>query len=252
MKYIFLKSVVKQWLIGLALIAQLVMTHAFASESQKFINYFSNSERGDIRSIVEDMYWSGITDARLYNMIEKEVKASYQDDSKAAQEINSWLVKALAISGNKKYLATLQDIETNANSKKLRKHTTNAIEMLNEYSVWVPIMNKGVSDLSESKRDRKRVQNMLESNNSEMIRIGAKRVYHDYTSDAALLASVEKSLLLNHSKSDDSVHVDAMAWLIKALAESLNNKYKSSLEKVAAETTNKKIRKYAEKYANYL
>lgn len=242
------------WLLIVSVAFSFNLTAMAASnpESKPYIDYFKKASRANIKQIVDDLYWSGITDTRLYDMIQAELKAKYMNDSKVSLEVNSWLVKALAISGNKKYLKTMEQISESDAHKKLKKHTAKAIEMLHDYARWLPVMNKGISSVPVKQRDQARVKNMLKSSDGEMIRIGAKRVYHNYTSNTALLKQVERSLLANHSKSDERVHVDAMAWLIKTLAESMDSKYKSSLEKVAGEADNKKVRKYAEKYAAYL
>lgn len=222
------------------------------SESKPFIDYFKKTSRGNVKSIVDSLYWSGITDTRLYDMIEAELKKNYMRDHKVNLEINSWLVKALAASGNRKYLKIMDEISASEAHKKVKKHTANAVKMLGEYARWLPIMNKGVSGLPVSKRDEARIKNMLGSRDSELIRIGAKRVYHSNIDNKTLLSLVEKNLLENYNKSDDKTHVDAMAWLIKTLAQSGNLKYKASLAKIVQESNNNKIRKYAKKYMGYL
>jgi len=52
--------------------------------------------------------------------------------------------------------------------------------------------------------------------------------------------------------SSDKVHIDSIAWLCKALAESGSGKYASMLERVAEDAPNKKVRKQARKYARHL
>lgn len=225
---------------------------ASKSESQPFIDYFNKNHRANIKSKVDELYWSGISDTRLFDIIESELKSGYMDNSKMALETNSWLVKGLAVSGNRKYIKTMEEIIQSSSPKKLKKHTENAIATLEQYSVWLPIMNKGIENVPISKRSAKRVQNMLESDNSEMIRIGAKRVYHHHIDDKSLVAAAGKSLIKNFNNSNESVHVDAMAWLIKALAQSRDSKHKETLNRVAQEGSNKKIVKYAKKYAEYL
>lgn len=223
------------------------------AESKPYIDYFkAKNLRGNIRSTYNDLKWSGVTDTVLYNMVEVELKKHYMSESKVRLETSSWLVKILALSGNKKYLKVMEEISSSEAHKKIKKHTNSAIAMLNDYAVWLPIMNKGVSKLPVSKRGPARAKNMLNSSNSELFVIGAKRLYHNYTDNVALLSQAQKFLLKNHSKYDDKVRLDGMSWLIKSLAESMDPKYKPTLEKIAEESSNKKIRKYAKKYAAYL
>lgn len=247
-----------KWIIlSLAVVFNLTVTVDAASganaESKPYIDYFkAKNLRGDIRSIHNDLKWSGVTDTALYDMVETELKRHYMSESKVRLETSSWLVKILAISGNKKYLKTMEEISASEAHKKIKKHTNSSIKSLHDYAVWLPIMNKGVSKLPVSKRGPARVKNMINSSNSEVFRIGAKRLYHSYTDNVELLSKAKKFLLANHSKYDDGVRIDGMSWLIKSLAESMDAKYKPVLEKISEESSNKKIRKYAKKYAAYL
>ena len=46
---------------------------------------------------------------------------------------------------------------------------------------------------------------------------------------------------------EDSQHVDAMAWMCNVLGVCGQMRYRSTLEKVSNEASNRKIKKYAEK-----
>ena len=77
---------------------------------------------------------------------------------------------------------------------------------------------------------------------------GAKLIARHSPKNIAVYDAVEKELLAIYNMNpDDKFHVDAVAWLTKALAASHNQKYRQTLQKVAKEATNKKVRKYAQK-----
>ena len=64
---------------------------------------------------------------------------------------------------------------------------------------------------------------------------------------------VHKILAAQYKNSTNPEHLDAMAWMCRTLGESGNSKYRGTLEQIAQDNAaHKKVRKYAEKYADYL
>jgi TolB-like protein len=90
---------------------------------------------------------------------------------------------------------------------------------------------------------------MLKSPNSRSKREAAISVYRSsYRSHRAILQTVNDELLRGYTvKANDRYHVDAMAWLCNILGVSRNRTYAATLDKVAAEAPNKKLKKYARK-----
>ena len=89
---------------------------------------------------------------------------------------------------------------------------------------------------------------MLTSNSVQDQRDAAKLIIRTGASDPVVFDAVEKALLRGY-KQDGSErdHIDAMAWLCKALGASGSAKYKSTLRTVASDAPHKKLRGYAEK-----
>jgi Protein of unknown function (DUF2846) len=101
--------------------------------------------------------------------------------------------------------------------------------------------------------EERRYAGMLQSTSSGNIRNAAKNLYHRY-SDSSYLASVaEQSLLKNYNKeATDNIHVDAMAWLCKALARTGDPRFVSTLQAVAENASQRKLRSYAQKSLSQL
>lgn len=94
---------------------------------------------------------------------------------------------------------------------------------------------------------RKYIQ-QLESGDAAQQRDAAKRIARARLYDTPVLAAVEKALLNGYQDNTRSnIHVDAMAWLCKVLGASGNAEYRQTLNTVAQNTKNRKLRGYAQK-----
>lgn len=208
-----------------------------------------SSGYGGVRDALNDLQWSGYQDEGVYDLIADLLKQSYQSGDKQSIEHNSWYAKGLGFSGLKKYEALLEQVASSGVSTKLAKHATKAIENLNKYAEWNPVIAQGLGSVASGDGlEIKRVQNMLNSSFYELKRTGAKRVYYRYYADQQLLDKVEKTLLANYQKiSNESLQVDALAWMCKVLGKSLDTKYADTLRKVADGSSSSKLIKHAKK-----
>lgn len=94
---------------------------------------------------------------------------------------------------------------------------------------------------------------MLRSGDPRQQRYAAKKMIRSSLYHPRLLEIVNQELLKGYqSNMDDRLHVDTMAWLCKVLGTSGERRYSATLQKVAAETSNRKLRKYAERSLGYL
>ena len=96
-----------------------------------------------------------------------------------------------------------------------------------------------------------RLKNMLDSNDMELIRVAAKRMYLSRMSDHELISTASKLIEKHYQSDGDKVFIDTVAWLCKAVANSKNPQYKPLIERVSTSANNKKLRNYARKYLNY-
>mgnify|MGYP001347611590 CR=1 FL=1 len=96
--------------------------------------------------------------------------------------------------------------------------------------------------------EEKRYAGMLDSESSVNIRNAAKNLYYRYSTSSYLASVAEQSLLQNYMQSSrDKMHVDAMAWLCKALARTGDSRFAATLQTVANNAPSGKLRKYAQK-----
>jgi hypothetical protein len=247
--------------IAITVLAGVAGLHALAAsagpredELARFQRYFERGAGSGVRGIVDEMAWKGVTDVALYDTMADSIREAMYDRDDATVEQTSWLVKALALSGNKKYAPLMNEIIEGDAHKKLKKHTRIARDRLFDYERWLPTLNAGTESAeTRQELDRKRITNLLSSGDSELVRVGAKRVYIAHGGDPVLQEAVASVLMKRYERdSSDKVHIDSIAWLCKALAESGSGKYASMLDRVAEDAPNKKVRKQARKYARHL
>lgn len=183
--------------------------------------------------------------------MEAQLLRGYGKTDNVTVQRMSWLAKGMAMSGREKYRRTLEKVAAEAASDTLKKHTNKALKRLGNYQRWNPIISRGLKHVAAGDLERKRILNMLYAKESELIRVGAKRIYFSHWGDGKLQKAAKDKLLQDYKISDlDAVHTDALAYLIKVLSKSGKSSYKAALEEVAANSGNKKLVKYAKKYAS--
>lgn len=225
--------------------------NALQVEIQGFVKEFRAGNFS--RKLINELEWSGISDTRIYDLAEAVLLANYKSTDSEMIEQNSWLAKALSQSGQPKYRATLDKVlKSKKSPEKLVRHAKKARTRLEEFRIWNPIIAKDVHKAPAGKLNEKRAQNMLSSDNPVMLRLGAKRVYYKYFDDTGLLEIVKSRLLNDFNMATDGVHIDAVAWLCKALGRSGKLEYRSALETVTEKASNKKISRYAAKSLSFL
>ena len=74
--------------------------------------------------------------------------------------------------------------------------------------------------------------------------IGAKRVYYGHVREEPVFESLAREVLASYAGADASNN-DEIAWMVKALATSGNQKYRPVVQEVAEKTTDSKIARHA-------
>lgn len=241
---------------------------AFDLQVDRFKRQFESATVSNIRAIAEEFSYSGIQDPALFDVMRVKLSELLPDSRKNDENIEmaSWLVKTLAMAGAQQDEALLRKIVASKTShKKLKKHSETAITRLKDYARWNPVISRNLRSATNDKElARMKVSNMLTSKYPELIRVGAKTVYRHYKTEERLQDEVETVLRNSYPTNkrnygdtvlaggDIKVIGDAMAWLCKSLAESGDLKYRPTLNEVAQSTTDKKLQKYAAKYAKAL
>jgi len=215
----------------------------------EYLEVFNSQTRAAHIRVAKELELSGISDTRLFDLIEKKLLESYSSTAKVDGQYNAWMAKALGFSGQEKYRSTIQKVSSEAGHKSARRHAQKALLNLDKYKQWNPIIadtskkNTAVSD------EVNRCANMLRSNDWELQTIGARRAnFAELYLDEYILKivdeQVKKSYMLD---STDKMFVNSVVHMSKLLAASGNSKYRATVARITEEAPNKKLRKHAKK-----
>lgn len=215
------------------------------TEIDNYISMIKSDSPASKQEAAQIVFNSVIFDEGLYKAINEEVLKCYKlnPDDKTYANAMAWLCKALAVSGENKYRATLEEVSENAPNKKLKKYALSSIEILKSSIIERADNPDLPEDLSPEAR---RYCNMITSDDDGLVTKAASEIFKSDITEEYLYETINTVLLKGYgSGNDDDSHVDAMSWLCKALASSGKEEYRSTLEEVASNAQDKKLRNYA-------
>jgi hypothetical protein len=230
--------------------------YAFTSVDEQIDHYLEVLATGNFEStkqMLERLQWSGLTDPRLYDEIEKQLLAQYQNEEldKYENSLLSHRARALGYSGNEKYRSGLVQVKTAAYQKRVRQHAKKALSELGKYKNWNRMIAESDITVEGKSVEVTTYMKMLNVDDPFVQRQAARAIYHEDRQDSDLLALVaERQEGLYLQEYLDKQVQDTAAWFCKALGQNASWKYGELLSKVAKDTPHKKIRKYALKYAH--
>ena len=228
-----------------------------SAELEREINHYREALSSPLFEVqfsaIEPLTWSGIADPRVYDPLEDALLRDYAAPSPGRAGELSHLVKALGLSGNEKYRATLETVARETKANRLAKYSRKALTILDQHDAWNPVILAGVEQPGPWRLDELRTYNLLMAQDPELIRAGAKNVYTRYFHHRKLLEVTLQSLQHNQARNlDDEVQVDTVNWLMKALANSGDMHYHPTLLQIADVAQNRSIASHAKQYAELL
>lgn len=217
------------------------------NEMSDYISVINGDDFEAAKVAMETLRWSGVSDTTVYDPIAEKlagIKESKADKKKAA-----WYAKVLGFSGNEKYRSALESIAAGSSPKNVKKYANIGLKHLDNHRTWNAIISEGTVEAQTGKLEQKRITNMLRAKNYQLMRLGAKRVANSYKGEESLIDIAAQRLGKEWQSVDENngPQIDGVAWLMNAVGTSHGKQHKSLLEKIAAETDLKKIKKYAEK-----
>lgn len=227
--------------------ALLVSGAAIAAAPEEDVAQYIAIFSGDTNrhnAAVESLAWKGISDPRVYDVIERRILDEAQNArfNKEGKNRVARYIRALGFSGQSKYMATINKF---ASDRAYDRHAATAMKELPLYEMWNPVISDRSSFDQKYSDDVNRILNMLRSSDMQLKRIGAKRVYFAEKDDV-LLERLAKELQANYQSVENSeIEVDTVSWMVKALGSARNSKYRPLIEEVAAQARSRKVAKYA-------
>jgi len=178
-------------------------------------------------------------------ILEAGYRRPYEKDH--ADEM-AWMCKALAASGDSQYMALFERIMKESPSVKIRRYARQSTELLEQYAQRSQVLNATDHwDESLSAEDN-RLISMLRSDDLGLKRDAAKMIVRSVGNDAKVYAAAALALQgMAQQIKIDSLYVDTMAWLCKALAASGDSDYIADLKALHDGTDNYKLKTYTKK-----
>lgn len=231
------------------------LTYIPASESKKYLRLLKESEFQPKRraKIYRRIFNDWILDIDLYDYIVSDVNKRYNTEL-ADGESNelAWAVKAVASSGLERYKPFVANIAKTANDIRIEKH---AIQMNEGYYLFqdnAQIVHDVAHLPTTFSWKEKQVTNMLASNDAKLRKQATREIKNNYPKDKVMLNKL--SVILTEESLDSNIvrYEDFYAWCARLLGSSGHKEYLPVLEKVQAEASSKKVRKFAKKFAKVL
>ncbi|MGH1472138.1 MAG: hypothetical protein ACRBCS_13155 [Cellvibrionaceae bacterium] len=230
-------------------------SNEFILDRSEEINQLLAIYRGDDlvaqKKQTESLAWSGITDVRVYDEIERLLIKTNEKSTvdRLKNDAISWFLKGLSYSGNAKYVNTIENVLDKTKNSKHRKYSKEALEYLPQYGEWNPIINSTESwNVNESGKVN-RFANMIRSDVLRLKELAAKRTYGEKIHSAYLFDVIEKELLAHCADADRTSRFGTTyGFMSKALGASGDKKYAVTIQSVLDRAYNPKLKRLAKKH----
>jgi len=208
---------------------------------QRYIAIFQQPDAAAHNKAVEELAWMGLSDPRLFDMLEQKIlaEAAAAANTRAEKDRVARYIRALGFSGQEKYVPTLQRFE---NHMVYNRYAKDALNQRPQYEKWNPIISDRATFDPRLSDDDNRIMNMLGSDDLMLMRIAAKRAY--FAPNDTVLAQVADQVRKRYATSElDPERRDAVAWMVKALART--TQYDDLLAEVKSGAPDHKVRNTA-------
>jgi hypothetical protein len=208
---------------------------------QSYIAVFNGPSAGHAEA-VESLAWKGLSDPRLFDFIEQKLLQEYMQArmTRPDQIRVGHYVRALGFSGQPKYVPTLRKVQGEFVYQRLARV---AQEDIPDYQRWNPIISDRAHFDPRYSDDVNRLLNMLRSDDLQLQRLAAKRVFFG-THDPVVLDLLEKDLRASYARVEHG-NEDALSWMIKALGHADPQKYEPLFQEILSSSRDHKLRDYA-------
>ncbi len=218
------------------------MAVSLEEDVASYIKIFSGDDRSAQSAAALTLQWTGLSDTRLFDIIEKHIVADYAPAGLERADVVRLerLVRALGYSGQTKYAATLKKYDEDINYKDEVKV---ALADMPVYQKWnVIISNRSTFDPKYSD-SANRVMNMLRADDLLLNEMGAKRIFYEVKEDYIYdyLATQVKANYLKTTPEQSDAH----AWQVKALCSSKKEKYRALILQVEDKAVDATVVRYA-------
>ncbi len=210
---------------------------------------FSANNPTSQQEAIKKLAISGFSTPELYDVIVQNIKTNLpQTKDKHALNNMAYLVRALAYSGNEKYLPFINSLMSKEQPKKIRAHAKKSKIELYQYKKWNQIFNATSENNATVLDQNQRLINAFKGDDIGLMELSAKRMIELRLEDKAVLDAIGQELKSARLLVHDRQAISAYAYMAKAIASSSKPEYKPLLEDLKMTIPHKKVRKYISKY----
>lgn len=221
------------------------MCAAAASPDEDVMRYIQvfSGDKAQHSDAANALAWMGISDVRLFDIIERRLLADYEAARTDRHEKDrvARYVRALGFSGQPKYRPTVTKF---LGEPVYQRFATAALEDQPYYEKWNPVISNRATFDSKYGDDVNRVMNMLRSDDLLLKRVAAKRIYFGQR-EAVLLEMLAANLRAQYANTYRDERSNAVAWMVKALGSARQERYKPLIEEVAAKAPDPAVKRHA-------
>ncbi len=222
------------------------VTWAKDNTLEQYQEAFSSTNRLTQQKATQNLAISGLSSPEIYDVIEQNIKTNLPlTTDKRKLDSLAYLVRALAYSGNDKYLSFINSLMDSSQPKKIRRHAQKAKVELYRYKTWNKILN---GEKAVNPDQNQRLINAFRSYDVGLMQVAARKMIELRLEDDTVLDVIAEELKLARLLIHDRAAISAYAYMAKAIATTSKPKYKPSLEELKATIPHKKVRKYISKY----
>lgn len=217
-------------------------------ELNELIDIYTNSNKEtQIITINKRIKFSGITDTRLFDIVEKNMNSiPLNTVARKNTQYVSWMAQMLAFSGQEKYKDSLTHLSINALSKTTKRHAKKSLEVLPKYKKWNKVISQDLELNTINDLRKSRVINMLNAEDPTLVRAGASFVEKYFINDSTITDLVLHRLLSIYEIGTPQFN-DASAWLCRVLGNTGKSKYIEPLIKIKETTKETAIKRWSKK-----
>ena len=213
---------------------------------EQYKEIFSSTNSVTQQKAIKKLAISGLNSPEIYDVIEQNIKTNLPL-AKDKHKLNdmAYLVRALAYSGNDKYVSFINSLMDRNQPRKIRGHAQKAKVELYKYKMWNKVLNAGKD--SRPSQDQ-RLINAFKSNDVSLMEISARKMIELNLDNDSVLDVIGEELKSARLLVHDRQAISAYAYMAKAIATTSKPKYKPLLEELKTTIPHKKVRKYISKY----
>lgn len=223
------------------------------AELAKFKSDFG-SKTEELKVLFKQLSWTGITDPSLYDVMKERINKNYMDNTERGVEANSFLIRAMALSGDMRYYDYFIYILKSDAPKKLRRHAKMAAHRIKGFTISNPVIAQNNENAStQDELNRIRILNMISSDIGELAAAGANGVHEEYPNDLQMVSAVNDRLLSSYTGKHADDDLRALTLMCVVVGNSGFTQYKSTLVKISnSENVQVKLKSAAKRNAKLL